>query len=56
MNEKDKPSRMYLFVAGVISLFLLYWLADLHENLDWLVLHFGLFIPLVFFYGAFTGK
>lgn len=55
MNS-DKPSRLYLFVAGVISMFILAWLSDLHENLNSLVMYLGWLIPVTFFYGAFTGK
>jgi|GEM_PF-3995690 len=55
MNQ-DKPSRLYLFVAGIISVFVLMWLSDLHENLSAIITYIGWLIPVAFFYGAFTGE
>lgn len=54
--NKDKLSRLYLFIAGIISVFVLLWLSDLHENLGAIVTLVGWLVPVALFYGAFTGE
>lgn len=54
-QNNDTPSRQQLFVWGVVSSIILLLLADLHENIEALVLYLGWLIPVAFFYGAISG-
>lgn len=54
-----KPSRMYLFMAGIVSLFIYSWaMENLIEVpfLGFFLAWVGWLVPVTFFYGAFTGE
>ena len=57
--SKDKPSRLYLFIFGVTTLFVYMWAID--NLIDVPVFGFflawvGWLVPLALLYGAFTGE